>query len=323
MFAGNQRTLDLFQAALGIQDPWYIADYSFNTEEKKLTLHIDFKEGARFDCPQCGAPGAKPYDTAIREWRHLNFFEHNTTITARVPRVECSAPGCSATKTITVTWAAKGSRFTLLFEAYIMTLASEMPIKAIADLVGEYDQRIWTIVHRNVEEALALEDYSTVTKIGLDETAIRRGHNYITVFVDLDEKKALFATEGKSAATVGIVVDDLLMHGGDPKNIEAVSLDMSPAFISGAKEHFPNASLVFDKFHVMKLMGEAVDEVRRAEAKTTDVLKKTRYLWLRNPDNLSNSQAENLISLSKLNLQTARAYQIRLSLAEFFSTARQ
>ena len=177
-----------------------------------------------------------------------------------------------------------------------MTLASEMPIKAIADLVGEYDQRIWTIVHRNVEEALALEEYSTVTKIGLDETASRRRHNYITVFVDLDEKKALFATEGKSAATVGIVVDDLLMHGGDPKNIEDVSLDMSPAFISGAKEHFPNASLVFDKFHVMKLMGEAVDEVRRAEAKTTDVLKKTRYLWLRNPDNLSNSQAENLIS---------------------------
>lgn len=128
----------------------------------------------------------------------------------------------------------------------------------------------------------------------------------------------MFATEGKSAATVGIFVDDLLMHGGDPKNIEAVSLDMSPAFISGVKEHFPNASLVFDKFHVMKLMGEAVDEVRRAEAKTTDVLKKTRYLWLRNPDNLSNSQAENLISLSKLNLQTARAYQIRLSLAEFF-----
>ena len=157
MFAGNQRTLDLFQVALGIQDPWYIADYSFNAEEKKLTLHIDFKEGARFDCPQCGAPGAKPYDTAIREWRHLNFFEHSTTITARVPRVECSAPGCSATKTITVTWAAKGSRFTLLFEAYIMTLASEMPIKAIADLVGEYDQRIWTIVHRNVEEVLALE----------------------------------------------------------------------------------------------------------------------------------------------------------------------
>lgn len=199
-----------------------------------------------------------------------------------------------------------------------MTLASEMPIKAIADLVGEYDQRIWTIVHRNVEEALALEDHSTVTKIGLDETASRRGHNYITVFVDLDEKKALFATEGKSAATVGIFVDDLLMHGGDPKNIEAVSLDMSPAFISGAQMHLPDASLVFDKFHVMKLMGDAVDEVRREEAKTTDVLKKTRYLWLKNPDNLSNSQAENLISLSKLNLQTARAYQIRLSLAEFF-----
>lgn len=318
MFAGDQRTLALFQTALGIHEPWYIAEYSFDAKERKLNLHIDFKEGARFDCPQCGAPGAKPYDTAIREWRHLNFFEHSTTITARVPRVECSVLDCPAVKTITVPWAAKGSRFTLLFEAYIMTLASEMPIKAIADLVGEYDQRIWTIVHRNVEEALALEDHSTVTKIGLDETASRRGHNYITVFVDLDEKKALFATEGKSAATVGIFVDDLLMHGGDPKNIEAVSLDMSPAFISGAQMHLPDASLVFDKFHVMKLMGDAVDEVRREEAKTTDVLKKTRYLWLKNPDNLSNSQAENLISLSKLNLQTARAYQIRLSLAEFF-----
>ena len=318
MLTAHEKTLSLFQAALGIQDPWYISDYKFSAEENKLSLQVDFKRGATFPCPDCGVEGAEPYDTKERTWRHLNFFEHRTDITARVPRVKCTASDCGKVKTISVPWAAKGSRFTLLFEAYVMTLVAHMPVKAVADMVGEYDQRLWTILTRNVNEAMSREDYSDVTEIGLDETASKRGHNYITTVVDLDEKRVIFATEGKDAATVDKFVDHLKEHNGDPKNIEAVSSDMSKAFIAGVTKHFPNAHLVFDRFHIMKLMGEAIDEVRRAEVKSNDTLKKTRYLWLKNPSKLSVKQTEWVSSLSKLNLKTAKAYQIRLALAEFF-----
>jgi transposase len=206
----------------------------------------------------------------------------------------------------------------MLFEAFIMVLAAEMPVKAIADMVGEYDQRIWKIINRNVEEALAKEDYSKVTQIDIDETSSMRCHNYITVVVDLDQRKAIFATEEKDASTVDQFVDHLTKHKGDPKNTKAVSSDMSLSFIAGITKNFPDADLVFDRFHIMKIVGDAVGEVRRAESKETDVLKKTRYLWPSNPTNLSADQAEKLSSLSKLNLKTARAYRIKLALAHFF-----
>lgn len=318
MHATREHITGLFQSALGIEEPWYVTEYQFDSDKGTLDLHIDFRKGSRFICPVCGADGAEPYDTKNREWRHLNFFQHKTCLTARIPRVQCTAPNCGKVKTINPPWAAQGSRFTLFFEAYIMVLAAEMPVKAIADMVGEYDQRLWKIIDRNVEEALAKEDYSNVTQIGLDETSSKRGHNYITVVVDLDERKAIFATEGKDSATVDRFVDHLIEHKGDPKHIKAVSSDMSTAFISGVTKNFPEADLVFDRFHIMKLMGDAVDEVRRAESKETDVLKKTRYLWLSNPKNLSADQAEKLSSLAELNLKTARAYRIKLALAHFF-----
>jgi len=298
--------------------PWYVSEYNFDPLEKTLDLYIDFEKGATFTCPECGAEDAEPYDTSERKWRHLNFFEHRTDITARVPRVKCTTSDCGVVKTITVPWASKGSRFTLLFEAYIMALAPEMPVKAIADMVGEYDQRIWTIIDRNVETALSKEDYSDVTQIGIDETSSKRGHNYITVVVDLEQKKVIFATEGKDASTVDRFAEHLLNHKGDPENVVAVSSDMSVAFISGINKNFPTADLVFDRFHIMKLVGDAVDEVRRAESKETDVLKKTRYLWLSNPNNLDANQVEQLSSLTQQNLKTAKAYQIRLALADFF-----
>lgn len=318
MYGAKDHILSLFQSALGIEEPWYISEYKFDPEERTLDLYIDFEKGAKFTCPVCGAENAQPYDTSERKWRHLNFFQHRTDLTARIPRVKCMDPDCGLIKTITAPWATKGSRFTLLFEAYIMVLAAEMPVKAIADMVGEYDQRIWKIIDRNVEEALAKEDYSDITKIGLDETSSKRGHNYVTVVVDLDKRKAIFATEGKDATTVDRFANHLVEHKGDPENIVAVSSDMSAAFISGVNKNFPTADLVFDRFHIMKLMGDAVDEVRRTEAKDTEVLKKTRYLWLSNPENLKETDVERLSSLKQLNLKTAKAYQIRLALADFF-----
>jgi len=309
----NHSTLE---AALGLSAPWKVTEDSFSLEEKRLDITIDFEPGSTFSCPECGAEGAKAYDTQERTWRHLNFFQHETYLHARVPRVECPK-GCGI-KTVEVPWTRSGSGFTALFEALIMVMAREMPVAAIAAMVGEHDTRIWRVLHYHVEEARREEDFSGVRRVGVDETASRRGHNYISLFFDLDVKRLLYGVEGRDQDTVSAFADDLIAHGGDPDQVRHVCCDMWPAYINGVKVSFPDAEITFDRFHIMKIINQAVDEVRRQEAQTVDVLKTTRYLWLKNPAHLSAKQRRKMDSLAANNLKTARAYQIRLTLQELF-----
>lgn len=238
-------------------------------------------------------------------------------MTARVPRIKCSNCGV---RLINVPWARAGSEFTLLFEAYIMILAPSMPVKRIAELVSEHDTRLWRLIQHHVDEAREEADYSDVKKVGVDETSSERSHNYVSLFVDLEKQKTIFATEGKDSATVELFKDDLSKHHGDPEAIVDVSCDMSPAFIKGVEENLPNASITFDKFHVLKGLNEAVDEVRRQEQKDHPELKNSRYIFLKNPENLTDKQANRLedIKLKNLNLKTIRAYQIRLNFQELW-----
>ena len=128
----------------------------------------------------------------------------------------------------------------------------------------------------------------------------------------------LFATEGNDAETVAAFADDLTAHRGDPETISEVCIDMSPAFIKGTAEHLPNAAVTFDKFHAVKIINDAVDQVRRVEQKGQSVLRGTRYIWLRNPANLSDRQQATLDSLPTRHLKTARAYQIRLAFQDLY-----
>ncbi len=200
-----------------------------------------------------------------------------------------------------------------------MTLARQMPVAAIAQLIGEHDTRLWRVLHHYVECARDGMDNSQVKRVGVDETAARRGHDYIALFVDLDERRLLFATPGKDAATVAAFAQDLTAHGGAPTQVKAVSCDMSPAFTKGVRESLPEAEITYDRFHLMKLVGEAVDAVRREEVRVVADLKQTRYVWLSNPATLSIAQQETLDSLSQRHLKTSRAYQMRLGFQELFT----
>ncbi len=312
MFFNNKL---LFAAALGLTPPWEVKDIKFSGVEHRLDIWVGYPSGTTFPCPVCGK-AAPVYDTRKQTWRHLNFFQHETYLHAGVPRVECPH-GCGV-KTINVPWARARSDFTLLFEAYIMLLVKEMPVNAVAKLVGEHDTRLWRILKHYVKEARAKADYSSVRKIGIDETSAKMGHDYISLFVDLERAKLLFATEGKGKETVSAFTNDLVQHGGKPEKIESVCCDLSPSFVAGVKEHLANAELVFDRFHIMKIVNDAVDEVRRLEAKENELLKKTRYLWLKNPEKLTKKQQKKLESLKYENLDTVKAYNIKLSLRSFF-----
>ena len=300
--------------ALGLQAPWEVVDLQFDEGTRRLDLAIDFTRGSEFPCPVCGV-ASKVHDTEEKSWRHLDFFQHSAYLTARVPRCKCGEHGV---KQVQVPWARPGSGFTLLFEALIMALVQAMPVAAVSRLVGEYDGKLWRVLHHHVDQARAQVDMSEVTRIGVDETAARRGHDYISLVMDLDLRKLLFAIQGRGHETLKAFKEDLQGHQGKPEQIQEACLDMSPAFIKGLRECFPNAHLTFDRFHVMKLVNEGVDATRRQEAKGHPELKHTRYDWLKNPSNLTAKQEARLADLRTSNLQTAEAYRMKLTLQDFY-----
>jgi transposase len=309
---------ELFQTALGILPPWIISQCSFSVEAGRLDLYLDFPRGATFPCPICSAANCKAFDTTTLTWRHLNFFQHQTYLHARTPRVECS--GCGVHR-VSVPWARPGSGFTLLFEAFALQLAKVMPVLAAARLLGEHDTLVWRILQHYVDSARSQADHTSVTQVGIDETAARRGHDYVSLFVDLDQRRVLFVSPGKDAATVAAFANDLQAHHGNPLAITDVSADMSPAFEAGVTQNLPNATITFDKFHVVSLVSQAVDDVRREERKDHPELSGTRYIWLKNMENLTPNQEQQMESfaLSRCHLKTARAYQIRLAFQDLYN----
>jgi transposase len=211
----------------------------------------------------------------------------------------------------------------LLFEAFVMALAKEMPISQIGELVGETDTRIWRIVRGYVKRSYRKKDFGKVTKIGVDETSRRKGHNYVTVFADMESGEVMYATEGKGGETLCAFAEELPKHGGNAGQIQEVTMDMSPAFIAGTAKHLPNADITFDKFHIIQALNKAQDEVRRMEQKQNPLLKNSRYIWLKNPENLSVEQKRNLASLRHENLKTAKVYQMKLTFQDIYRNIRE
>lgn len=317
-YQGGMRDTDLFQAALGLATPWFVSSSAFDAASKRLEISIDFRPGGRFACPDCGAGECPVHDVKQKSWRHLNFFQHETVLSARVPRVSCGSCGV---RQVALPWAREQSGFTLLFEAFILAMAKAMPVRDVARLVGEHDTRLWRVLDHYVSQAVEKQDLSEVRQIAVDETSARRGHDYVTLFADLARRKVIFVAEGRDAATVAGFAGFLERHGGKKESITDVSIDMSAAFISGVKSNLPNAKITFDKFHVIKLVNDAVDEVRRQERHANTLLKGTRYLWLKNVENLSDAEKSSLASLEGANLDTVQAWQMRLNLQDVFKVA--
>lgn len=284
----------LMEIALQIQDPWKISGVEFSPEANRLDIYVDFAKGTIFPCPVCGGP-AKGYDTKQMTWRHRDFFEYETFIHARVPRVECSKEECGVKK-IGVPWARPGSGLSLKMEMHMMTLVREMPVNAISRIFNITDTRLWRMLHFYTDKARSMEDYSDVTIVGFDEKSYLKGQkHYISLFYDLENFRLIFGTPGKDHTTVEAFAADLKAHDGDPLKITDAAIDMSKAFIKGAEEQLPNAKITFDKFHVAKGMNETMKKVRHQEAiEYPEKLAKTKFLFLKNPEDLNDAQMARL-----------------------------
>jgi transposase len=311
---------DLFAKALLVEKPWFVHDINFDQAAGKLEIWIDFERGSSFyyEDKELGIEGHfKAYDTTEKTWRHLNFFQYQCYLHAWIPRVDL---GNGKIRQVQAPWEGHAPGFTLLFEALILELVKVMPVHNVCQILGVYDNKLWKMIKAYTDKARAEEDYSDVTVVGLDETSVRKNHVYVSLFVDIEEKRTIFVTEGKDHKVIQAFVSDLVAHGGQPDNIEQISCDMSPAFIKGVEANLPNASVVFDRFHVSKVINEAVDKVRKSEVEKNPILKGSKYIFLKNRENLTAYQKQRLegIQLSGLNLKTMKALNIREAFQQIY-----
>jgi transposase len=308
----NER--EIFGLALGLAGtPWRVTEAKLDLAAQTLDIRLDFPPGSRFPRPSDGKL-CTVYDTAERTWRHLNFFQYECRVHAWVPRVDGGDP--DGVKTAEVPWARSGSGFTLLMEALMVLLSQTgMTVAEAARTLSENAHRIWRVLFHHVDQAHQEMDVSKVRQLTVDETSVRRGHDYVTVFCEPGRTspdgrtRVLFVTEGKDAATVDRGAEFLEERGVPRAQIEEVCADMSPAYRKGVESNFPDARLVFDFFHVVGVLTKAVDEVRRRESKIfPELLGGTRYLWLKNDENLTPEQIHTRDQLCRCKLQTAKAF---------------
>jgi transposase len=322
----------LFTAALGLQAPWRVEKVELNTVKRRIDFEV-VCDAQRLICPHCGLPDQGVHDRVRKSWRHLDFFQFEAWLHAQVPRVHCA--GCGKTTQLSVPWAREGSGFTLLFEALALSLCQDLPVAQAASQLRVQAHRLWRRIQHYVGQARAQDDMSSVSHIGIDETSVRRGQDYITVVHDLQAKRLLFATPGRSHETVAAFTQDLQAHGGNAAQIEHVCMDMSAAYRKGVEQSLPEAAISFDRYHVAALAGQAMDEVRSTElrqdsAKVRQALdldaktrRSLRWAMRTNHRGWSTRHRQAMYALQRSGLKSARAWQLKEALRQVYEAAAQ
>jgi len=310
------RDRDLYAKILGLAEPWLVTDVELDLEAKSVVVQIGRGPKATLACPECGqvCPG---YDTQARRWRHLDTCQFQTILAADVPRCSCPEHGV---KQIRVPWAEPSSRFTALFECLAIDWMQEAGRSATARQLGLTWSEADGIMQRAVERGLARRPAVTTPVLGVDEKSFQ-GREFVTVVCDLDDGRVLHIADGRGSEALGQCY--AAMTEEQRQAVEAVAMDMHQPYVLATQSAVPEATIVFDKFHIAKLASEAVDQVRRQEnkelvAEGDNRLKGTRYDWLRNPLTETREQKTKAKDIRSSKLKTARAWQIKETLMDFF-----
>lgn len=279
---------EFYKQVLGVLAPWEVVNVDTNIEQDRVDIYIEWPQGQIGICPKCNKETKVHDRREERLWRHLDTCQLKTFIHCQIPRVDCSA---HKVKTMEIPWANDMSHFTKLFEklAIDFLLASRNRSK-IANLLRISWDELNHIMNKSVKRGLEKRNNEPVKYIGMDEKSFLKGHKYVTVMSDIENKRIIDVAEGRKTETVDILWNNLSNSQKD--GIKAVSIDFWKAFISGAKKHVPNADIVHDKFHIMKYLNEAVDKVRKEENKRLNIqgdrtLVSTKYLWLKGKGNFT------------------------------------
>lgn len=309
-----------FEQLLGLGASWKVVSTDYEVEQNTFVICVSETEALwPEESAKCGQTVTCYDHVEPMQWRHLNVFNKECVIVSALPRGRRSQDG--TVYRVTPPWEGRSKHFSKEFEAFALTLMREMPVKKAGEILRETDQRLWRMLHAHVEAARAEADWSEVVWVGADEMNRKKGHNYVTVFADLLNKRVLFGTEGKDASVWEGFAEELQAHNGHPKAITQVAIDMSAAYVKGVRENFGNAQLVFDKFHVIQEANEGVEKVRRLEAQDelmAQHLAKSQWIFRKNPEAHTEREVERLGQMDWKHLMTVLAYQMRLILQDIY-----
>jgi transposase len=306
------RVRDLYATILGLTAPWEVTDVEVDAKSEVVAVHVEAKGRSTHSCPECGrsCPG---YDARERRWRHLDTCQFQTVLVAQVPRVQCPEHGV---RQVAVPWGEPGSGFTAMLERLIIDWLKEASVAAVARRLSLSWDQIDGVMQRAVARGLVRRKPEELIAIGVDETSFQKRHEYVTVVTDLTQSKVLYVADHRRKSSL-----DGFYESCDSDRLEGiaiVAMDMCKAYISSTMQHVPGAAdkICFDRFHVSKIFGDALNKVRSQEHRDLlaigdTSLTRTKHLFLRRGDSLS-AQDEGVVDiLRRAGLKSARAWAIK------------
>ena len=317
--AANTAVAAHYGLLLGIASPWQVRRVDLQLGAQRVDVEVEHDASAAVTCPECKRACPRYDHAPARQWRHLDVMQFITIIRARIPRCQCPEHGVV---TVQVPWAAPHGRFTLMFEAFAVKVieAARSYVQAMELLKVDW-HTIQEIVRRAVERGLLRRSTQRVRHVGMDEKSFGRGQNYVSVLTDLSGRRVLDVVIDHGIQSALKLWDSLPPQ--QRKRVEAVAIDMCDEFEFAAKQAAPQAVIVYDKFHVSKLLNETVDRIRKDEHRQLlengdKSLTGTRYLWLQG----ACADADRALSFAELcarNLKTARAWYYKETFIEFWA----
>jgi transposase len=303
----------LYEQILGIPAPWFVERVELDLEVGVVNVYLAHREQASWTCAECGRECPLHDHAPQRTWRHLDTCQYQTLLRATTPRTACPEHGVHAVR---LPWAEPHSHFTLLFERLAIDWLKAASQKAVAERLDLSWDEVHGIMERAVARGLRRRTTELIPRLGIDEKAYRKGHRYVTLVNDLDRGCVLYVAEDRKQSSL-----DGFWKTLSPEqlaSIEGVAIDMWDPYENSIREHLPGAQdkIVYDKFHIAKHLGEAVDRVRRAEnkvlrAEDDERLVGTKYDWLRHPDNFTSEAWREFKDLRTSKLKTARAWALK------------
>jgi transposase len=303
----------LYQQILGLTAPWSVDRVDLKLGQDEVHIFLVHEAQATWSCPECGKPCPVYDHSPERTWRHLDTCQYQTLLHAAAPRTKCAEHGV---RVVRLPWAEPGGHFTALFERLAIEWLREASQSAVAKRLGLSWDEVHGLLARAVERGLARRQAEPVPYLGVDEKAYRKGHRYLTLVNDLQKGRVLYIGIERQKSSLDAFWPTLT--AAQKASIRGVAMDMWEPYEQSVREHVPDAEdkIVYDKFHVAKHLGEAVDKVRRSEnrelrATGDERLVGTRYHWLRHPDNIDDHQWREFRHLRQSKLKTARAWAIK------------
>lgn len=301
----------LYEQILGLSSPWLVSGVELDKSQGEVVVQVELDRSAELVCPRCGntCPG---YDSRERCWRHLDTCQFRTQVVAQVPRVQCPEHGCL---TISVPWAEQNSRYTLLFEAFVISWLREASISAVSKQLRLSWTAIDNIMERAVRRGLANATDQDTTRLAVDETAFRKGHDYVTI-VSNDQGQVLAVEDGRSSDSLSRFYGRL--EESRKLSIISISMDMSPAYQKATFDHIEKAhrKIAFDHFHVAQMLTRTLDITRkadmaRAERSRRQEIHRSRYTWLRHRKSLEGQQIRQIRNLSEALKDTGLVWYLK------------